>query len=585
MLAICEKKLRECLPCDDDPLLNISAEDPDKDVFISNFHYFGPYGPGATGPRLGQTFGNASCLAICTSTVSQDEADDCALRQAQECAWETWRDPNGDPVTFFGNDAQMCTKTCPDGTTFNWVIARGEIFGFTQNEADTLALSLACKRSQANKICISTTQLSFCLTDQEQTKTLQANGGTAFVLNNINFGSVLINCDEPSTSFEVGDVIRYIWSIQSGSLPAGLDLDPCTGNITGTPTSAGSSTITVRATDAIGSFQQKSITINVIEILPQSSLLPDANLGEVYLQNLSTSIGNQEQQTWTVIDGSLPDGLELTTAGVLSGTPDDTVAGYIFTVRVVDTGTNASCTKEYMLNVLDPSYLAYWKMEESSGNREDCTGNGNTLTESAAVVNNTTGLIGNAALFGNVAAQGLSTAALANLNYDPTNGITIHGWFRYVGAIGGDPIHVFTLISYESLNGAAVTQFFMVVRISGTQPNQTLQLQFTDSVGTLETVNGPIKNNTDPTFFTAWVDPADSRARVQFDNGTVLVSTNVFNLGAGHATGRVAAGANNPPNSSDHYSDECGVINKVLTASERTELYTNYLSSVRPVCN
>ncbi len=42
----------------------------------------------------------------------------------------------------------------------------------------------------------------------------------------------------------------YTFSITSGSLPAGLSLDPTSGGITGTPTALGSSTITVQATDS-----------------------------------------------------------------------------------------------------------------------------------------------------------------------------------------------------------------------------------------------------------------------------------------------------------------------------------------------
>jgi N-acetylneuraminic acid mutarotase len=42
------------------------------------------------------------------------------------------------------------------------------------------------------------------------------------------------------------------WSIASGSLPAGLSLNPASGQITGTPTSGGTSSFTVRVTDSVG---------------------------------------------------------------------------------------------------------------------------------------------------------------------------------------------------------------------------------------------------------------------------------------------------------------------------------------------
>ena len=53
-----------------------------------------------------------------------------------------------------------------------------------------------------------------------------------------------------------------IWSIISGDLPAGLTLDEATGEISGTPTAAGSSTFTVKAANSAGSdTKELSITI------------------------------------------------------------------------------------------------------------------------------------------------------------------------------------------------------------------------------------------------------------------------------------------------------------------------------------
>lgn len=53
------------------------------------------------------------------------------------------------------------------------------------------------------------------------------------------------------------------WSIESGSLPAGLSLDGSTGEIIGTPTAEGSSTFTVKAENSYGSDSKElNITIN-----------------------------------------------------------------------------------------------------------------------------------------------------------------------------------------------------------------------------------------------------------------------------------------------------------------------------------
>jgi hypothetical protein len=59
-----------------------------------------------------------------------------------------------------------------------------------------------------------------------------------------------------------GGTAPRTWSINSGSLPAGLMLS-VTGEITGTPTTAGTSTFTALVTDAVGATASKTLTIEV----------------------------------------------------------------------------------------------------------------------------------------------------------------------------------------------------------------------------------------------------------------------------------------------------------------------------------
>ncbi|WP_462283885.1 Ig domain-containing protein [Nostocoides sp.] len=53
------------------------------------------------------------------------------------------------------------------------------------------------------------------------------------------------------------------WALESGSLPAGLDLDSGTGAITGTPTAAGTASFTVRATGAGGASATTALSMTV----------------------------------------------------------------------------------------------------------------------------------------------------------------------------------------------------------------------------------------------------------------------------------------------------------------------------------
>lgn len=128
------------------------------------------------------------------------------------------------------------------------------------------------------------------------------------------------------------------WSIAAGALPAGLTLNQTNGEITGTPTVAGTSFFTVRVQDAAGlsDFQALSITINP-PAPPRitTSSLPSGRVGRPYSEPVQAT-GGTGARTWLIVEGSLPAGLTLNSAtGVISGTPTETGTSS-FTVQVQD---------------------------------------------------------------------------------------------------------------------------------------------------------------------------------------------------------------------------------------------------------
>jgi uncharacterized repeat protein (TIGR02543 family) len=67
-----------------------------------------------------------------------------------------------------------------------------------------------------------------------------------------------------------GGVAPFTYSVSSGSLPSGVSLDPATGQLSGTPATAGSYTFTVRATDSNTAYKSVNVTLT-IDAAPTSS--------------------------------------------------------------------------------------------------------------------------------------------------------------------------------------------------------------------------------------------------------------------------------------------------------------------------
>ena len=63
--------------------------------------------------------------------------------------------------------------------------------------------------------------------------------------------------------FASGGVQPYTWSVVAGALPPGLELPRRANTISGTPTTAGTFTFTVRVTDDLGAFSDKALSITI----------------------------------------------------------------------------------------------------------------------------------------------------------------------------------------------------------------------------------------------------------------------------------------------------------------------------------
>jgi hypothetical protein len=162
-------------------------------------------------------------------------------------------------------------------------------------------LLLACggggSNPPANPLSITTTSLQQGQTAVAYNATLSATGGTA----------------------------PYMWTLKSGTLPAGLSLSTG-GTISGTPTTAGAASITVQASDSATTPQTAdsgNLTLAISGGMLQitSTVATVGTVGTAYQFQLEAT-GGVPPYTWAVGSGSsLPAGLALSSAGVVSGTP------------------------------------------------------------------------------------------------------------------------------------------------------------------------------------------------------------------------------------------------------------------------
>lgn len=192
----------------------------------------------------------------------------------------------------------------------------------SQALADSVAKQMACNRAIEHHICFSDLSAQPCLDVPYE--------GTGAVL---------------------GNDIPYTVSYAGGSLPSGLAFEVTafgTFKISGTPTVAGNFDITVTAVGSEGSTQSKTYTIEVLGITNDSQL-PQAYAGSPYNVAL-IGAGGTAPYTFSIVDGDLPDGLTLSTSGIISGTATQLVTRDI-NFRITD-ANGRICQKAMFIEVI-----------------------------------------------------------------------------------------------------------------------------------------------------------------------------------------------------------------------------------------
>jgi Putative Ig domain len=238
-----------------------------------------------------------------------------------------WPDAEGRPV--------VATLNALDGAiTNNMAIVptlNGSIDAYATNPTD-LVLDIFSYFAPITSLGITTTSLPSGTLNYNYNTTLGANGG----------------------------VIPYTWSVTSGSLPPGLNLDPPSGLISGMPTITGSYPFTVQVADSQSppatASGPLSITVNatLTQLLVVTTSLPAGKQNTGYSAMLAAT-GGVTPYTWGVTTGSLPRGLSLNSStGAITGTPSGGGTSY-FTAQVADAEQPPATATSQLSIVISPA--------------------------------------------------------------------------------------------------------------------------------------------------------------------------------------------------------------------------------------
>ncbi len=148
-----------------------------------------------------------------------------------------------------------------------------------------------------------------------------------------------------------GGIPPYRWSTLGG-VPDGMRLSS-DGVLSGTPTVVGTFNMLVRVQDAQGTVVDKTVTVTIVAKAPLAFTAPTiSGVRGVALAYALLATGGTAPYTWVSLGGT-PEGLALSSDGILSGTPmaDGT---FNIIVRVTD-ADNTVITRNVTITVAKPA--------------------------------------------------------------------------------------------------------------------------------------------------------------------------------------------------------------------------------------
>lgn len=181
-----------------------------------------------------------------------------AYGNALACAVATWTLPDAAAQKIYYNTAQAAATSCPDGLVFYYTVPAGMFPALSQAEADAIAVSYAQQQAEDHIICLGPIP-NTATVGVPYSAIIVADGISLAMPPQFDVWALVAGGLPPGLVFNNGHFSNNFANITGGMLP-----------ITGTPTSDGIYTFTIRVTGPSGDMMQKTYTITVRDTNPDA---------------------------------------------------------------------------------------------------------------------------------------------------------------------------------------------------------------------------------------------------------------------------------------------------------------------------
>ncbi len=148
------------------------------------------------------------------------------------------------------------------------------------------------------------------------------------------------------------------WSVSGGELPPGLSLAADDGALAGTPTTAGTYSFVISASDSSRATRHGELTYSlaIIPMLSLDATLPLGRVGVPYI-GTPTAVGGVPPYTFNIV--GLPGGLTFDPAtGTITGTPLNAYPALSLDISVIDSGSPQQSAAAHTTLVVKPPPVA-----------------------------------------------------------------------------------------------------------------------------------------------------------------------------------------------------------------------------------